>query len=151
MQSRDPVRVQEAHANLRRCAVTPGGGSLRTPSRGGGGASVPGTPAHGSRGATPASEFGGSSVCATHDDELDRADEVRSDVKPPSYVSPASKRPDEEPCGSACSPIKPRGPFDTEREPKTFENAQRSTPVDSKRWKDCSSYIQPIDCRFGTC
>ena len=76
MLSRDPVRVQEAHANLRRCAVTPGGGSLRTPRRGGE-ASVPGTPAHGSRGATPASEFGGSSVCGTHDSDLDRTDEVR--------------------------------------------------------------------------
>jgi protein DGCR14 len=77
VQSRDPVRVQEAHANLRRCAMTPGGGSLRTPRRGTDGVSVPGTPAHGSRGATPASEFGGSSVCGTQDEELDHAEEVR--------------------------------------------------------------------------
>ena len=72
MQSRDPLRISEAHANFRRCAATPGGRSMRTPRHG---HSAPGTPMHGSRGATPASEFGGS-VRPAHDETMDRADEV---------------------------------------------------------------------------
>lgn len=79
--SRDPQRIQEALANFRRCAMTPGGGSLRTPRVGSTRSSVPGTPLQGSRGATPASEFGGSSVCATHDEELEHAEEVHRITK----------------------------------------------------------------------
>lgn len=81
IRSRDPGRIHEANENIRRCAATPGGGSLRTPRRGADGSTVPGTPAQGSRGATPAaSEFGGS-VCATHDEEMDRADKVHRMTK----------------------------------------------------------------------
>ena len=82
MRSRDPQRIHEAHANFRRCARTPGGGSLRTP-RPGSTPSVPGTPAQGSRGQTPASEFGGSSrsVCAAHDEEQEMVDEVHRITK----------------------------------------------------------------------
>lgn len=82
MRSRDPQRIHEAHANFRRCARTPGGGSLRTP-RPGSTPSVPGTPAQGSRGQTPASEFGGSShsICATHDEQQEMTDQVHEITK----------------------------------------------------------------------
>jgi protein DGCR14 len=83
MKSRDPVRMQEAQANFRRCAMTPGGGSLHTPRVGGNRSSVPGTPLHCSRAATPGSEFGGSmrSECAAHDEEMDRAKEIQRITK----------------------------------------------------------------------
>jgi protein DGCR14 len=79
-QSRDPLRIQQAHANFRRCAATPGGRSMRTPQHGRGGPSVPGTPLQGSRGATPASEFGGSER-ATNIEDADREDEVHRITK----------------------------------------------------------------------
>ena len=53
---------------------------MRTPQHGRGGPSVPGTPLQGSRGATPASEFGGSER-ATNIEDADREDEVHRITK----------------------------------------------------------------------
>ncbi|EKX48573.1 hypothetical protein GUITHDRAFT_105719 [Guillardia theta CCMP2712] len=94
MQSRDPVRIKEAYANLRKCAMTPSGRYLSTPKRGLGASasstplggtgrvSAPGTPGNRGRSSTPMGFDGDDhSVCLTNEDDLEREEEINRVIK----------------------------------------------------------------------
>eukprot|EP00960_Hanusia_phi_P041492 755022-Hanusia_phi.AAC.1 len=92
LQSRDPARIKDAYANLRRCAITPSGRYLSTPKRGLGASatstplgetgrmSAPGTPASRARSTTPMG-FDGEDGNMLNDEELEREREINRVIK----------------------------------------------------------------------